>query len=109
MVNLDTLGLGKTQIWLSHSDKKLALWLTSVAKQLSIPLGAVDVERVGTTDSEPFREKKIPAITVHSLTQSTLRILHSPEDKIENMRLDDYYQTYRLLVAYLAAIDQGLN
>jgi hypothetical protein len=46
---------------------------------------------------------------VHSLTQGTLRILHSPEDKIENMRLDDYYQTYRLVVAYLAAIDQRLD
>ncbi len=109
MVNLDTVGLGKTQIWLSHSDRQMANWLAAVANQLNIPLGAVDVDKVGTTDSEPFREKKIPAMTVHSLTQSTLHILHSPQDTIENVSLADYYQTYRLVVAYLAAIDQRLE
>jgi putative aminopeptidase FrvX len=105
MVNLDTLGLGQTQIWLSHSDRKLANWLGGVAKQLNIPVGAIDVEKVGTTDSEPFREKKIPAITVHSITQSTWHILHSPADNMEAIHLDDYYKTYRLLMSYLAALD----
>jgi putative aminopeptidase FrvX len=106
MINLDTLGLGQTQVWLSHSDRDLVILLNRIAKQLNIPLGAVNVEQVGTTDSEPFREKKIPSITVHSLTQETLSLLHSPQDKIEAMHLDDYYQTYKLLIAYLAGIDQ---
>jgi Iap family predicted aminopeptidase len=109
MVNLDTLGLGQTQIWMSHSDRNLAMWLAGVAKQMNIPLGVVDVEKVGTTDSEPFREKKIPAMTVHSLTQSTLHVLHSPQDTMEAMHLDDYYQTYRLLASYLVALDQLVN
>jgi len=109
MVNMDTLGLGPTVVWLSRADPALARWLKLIAVQLKIPLGAVNVEQVGTTDSEPFREKKIPAITVHSLTQSTLNILHSPRDKIEAIQMDDYYQTYRLLIAYLAAIDQKLD
>jgi putative aminopeptidase FrvX len=105
MVNLDTLGLGQTQVWMSHADRNLAIWLAGVARQMNIPLGAMDVERIGTTDSEPFREKKIPAITVHSLTQSTLHVLHSPDDTIEAIHLDEYYQTYRLVTAYLSAID----
>ena len=109
MVNLDTLGLGMTQIWMSHSNRDLAIRLTGLAKQMKIPVGAVDVENVGTTDSEPFREKKIPAITVHTLTQRTLHVLHSPADTIEAIRLDDYYQCYKLLISYLVALDDLIN
>jgi hypothetical protein len=109
MVNLDTLGLGMPQVWLSHSDQNLANWLARVGKQLNIPVGVVNVDKVGTTDSEPFREKKIPAITVHSVTQDTLRILHSPQDTIDAIQMEPYYQTYRLLIAYLAALDQKLD
>jgi Zn-dependent M28 family amino/carboxypeptidase len=109
MINLDTLGLGQTKVWLSHADRELADWLAFIATEMSIPLGAVNVENVGTTDSEPFREKKIRAMTVHSVTQGTFHILHSPEDKIEAIHLDEYYQTYKLMIAYLAAIDQKLE
>jgi peptidase M28-like protein len=109
MINIDTLGLGQTMVWWSHSDHDLANWLAAIAKQLNLPVGVMNVDNVGTTDSESFREKKIPAMTVHSVTQNTLKILHSPEDKIEAVRQDDYYQSYRLLIAYLAALDQKLD
>jgi hypothetical protein len=36
-------------------------------------------------------------------------ILHSSKDNISAMRLDDYYQTYRLLAAYVAYLDQGAS
>jgi putative aminopeptidase FrvX len=109
MVNLDTLGLGQTKVWLSHSDRNLANWLAVIAKQLDIVIGAVNVDGVGTTDSEPFRERKIPAITVHSVTQDTWPILHSSRDKIEAIHMDDYYQSYKLLIAYLSVLDQRLD
>jgi len=109
MINLDTVGLGQTLVWLSHADPQLAKWLFGVAANLKLPAGAMNVDGVGTTDSEPFREKKIPAMTIHSLTQATLRVLHSPADKIEAIRRDDRYQTYRLVAAYLAVIDQKLD
>ena len=34
MVNMDTLGLGPTEVWASHSDKRLAGALHFVADQL---------------------------------------------------------------------------
>jgi hypothetical protein len=73
-----------------------------------LPAGSVNVEQMGSSDSEQFAEKKIPCITVHSLTQKTWdeRILHSSKDNMTAMKLDDYYQTYRLLAAYLAFLDQ---
>jgi Zn-dependent M28 family amino/carboxypeptidase len=111
MVNMDTLGLAPTEVWASHSDKRLTGALAYVAKQLNVSVTGVNVDQVGSTDAEQFAERKIPRITIHSLTQETwnARILHTSKDRISAMRLDDYYQTYRLLAAYIAFLDQVAN
>jgi hypothetical protein len=111
MVNMDTLGLAPTEVWASHSDKRLTGALAYVAKQLNVPVSAVNVDQVGSSDGEQFAERNIPRITIHSLTQETwnARILHTSKDKIAAMRLDDYYQTYRLLAAYVVFLDQAAN
>jgi Peptidase family M28 len=108
MVNMDTLGLAPTEVWASHSDKRLTGDLSYIAKQLHLPIAFVNVEQVGSTDSVQFSARKIPSITIHSLSQETwdARILHTAKDKLAAMRLDDYYQTYHLLAAYLAYLDQ---
>src|SRR5215510_7524722 len=108
MVNMDTLGLGPTLVWQSHSDHLLVGALNYIARRLELPLSAVNVERVGSSDSEQFAEKKIPRITVHSMTQKSWdqRILHTSKDKLAAIKFDDYYQTYRLMAAYLVFLDQ---
>jgi putative aminopeptidase FrvX len=108
MVNMDTLGLAPTEVWVSHSDKRLNGALGYIAKQLNLPVSGVNVEQIGSTDSVQFSELKIPSITIHSLTQETwnAHILHTSKDKASALRLDDYYQTYRLLAAYLVFLDQ---
>jgi hypothetical protein len=108
MVNMDTLGLAPPEVWGSHSDQRLAGALGYMAKRLNVPLSRVDVDQVGSSDAEQFSERKIPRITIHSLTQESwnARILHTSKDKISAMRLDDYYDTYRLLAAYIAFLDQ---
>lgn len=108
MVNMDALGLAPAEVWASHSNKRLTGALFYIAKQLNMPLKSVNVEQVGSTDSEQFAERKIPSITIHSLTQETwnARILHTSKDKLSAMRLNDYYQTYSLLAAYVAFLDQ---
>jgi putative aminopeptidase FrvX len=108
MVNMDTLGLAPSEVWATHSDKRLMDALASIANQLKVPLTGVNVDQIGSSDSESFDERKIPRITVHSLTQATFNagILHTEKDKFSAMRLDDYYQTYRLLSAYIAYLDQ---
>jgi hypothetical protein len=110
MVNMDTLGLAPTEVWTSHSDKKLTEALVYIAKQLGSTVTGVDVERVGSADSVQFSARKIPSITIHSLTQESwnARILHTSKDKLSAMKLDDYYQTYTLLSAYLSFLDQFL-
>lgn len=111
MVNMDTLGLATTEVWVSHSDGRLTGALAYVAKQLDVPLAGMNVEQVGSTDSEQFAARKIPSITIHSLTQKTwdAHIMHTSKDKFSAMRLDDYFQTYRLVAAYIAFLDHSLG
>jgi hypothetical protein len=108
-ISADTLGLSSTKIWLTHADKGLAVALGKIAHITNLPLEIVNVDNVGSADSESFREKKIPAITIHSVTQETWPILHSKKDKLEAIKLDDYYKTYQLLSAYIVMLDQGLD
>jgi hypothetical protein len=79
------------------------------AESSKLPVSGLNLDRMGTTDCEPFREMKIPSITIHSLTRAKLRILHNPNDRIEAVDRDEYYRTYRLLLAYLAVLDRSLN
>ena len=108
MVNIDTLGLAPTEVWASHSDPRLNHAIASLAKSMSLPVTAMNVEQVGSTDSEQFAARKIPSITIHSLTQQTwdAHILHTSKDKLSAMNLDNYYETYRLVAAYIAYLDQ---
>jgi putative aminopeptidase FrvX len=107
MINMDTLGLAPTQVWASHSDRGLVGVLSYVAKQMNMPLSGANVDDIGSTDSVQFSKRKIRSITIHSLTQENWNqnILHTSKDRMSAIRLDDYYQTYRLIAAYLAFLD----
>ena len=108
MVNMDTLGLAPSEVWATHSDEWLIDSLASIANQLNVPITGVNVDQLGSSDAESFTERKIPRITIHSRTQETwnARILHTSKDKLSAVRLDDYDETYRLLAAYIAYLDQ---
>ena len=108
MVNMDTLGLASTNVWLNRSDKRLVFALGSVGKLLDLPVSGVNFEQIGSTDSESFAARKIPSITIHTLNQKAhdAGILHSRKDKLEAVRLDDYYDTYRLMSVYLVFLDR---
>lgn len=109
MVNIDTLGLGPTKLWLNHSDPKLAGALFAMAQSLKLSLAMMNADRVGDDDSDPFIRRRIPTLMVHSVTQKILHILHSGQDNLAAVSFGDYYDTYRLLAAYLAWIDTTLT
>ena len=109
MVNIDSLGLSDTKIWLSRADKGLANAAAVIAHSLSLPLGAVNVDRVGESDSRPFRDARIPVIDFHSVTQETFSILHTPQDAFSALKTKEYLDSCSLLVAYLAYLDATLG
>ncbi|MGO9273967.1 MAG: M28 family metallopeptidase [Terriglobia bacterium] len=104
MINLDTLGLGPTKVFLAHSDARLAETAETVARQMNLPVEVYNVRHVDD-DSQPFRRARVPTLMIHSATAATLRILHSPADQMAQIRFDDYYYTYGLLAECLAFID----
>jgi hypothetical protein len=62
-----------------------------------------------SADSEPFFTADIPAITIHSVTMDTWNVLHTSRDTLERVKLNDYYETYRLVTGYLVFLDQLLD
>jgi len=108
MVNMDSLGLAPTKIWVSHADTQLTRALGYIGSVLNAPVAGVNIEQVGSTDSESFARRKIPSITVHSVTQETWTagILHSRKDTLSAIQLDKYYETYNLLATYLVFLDR---
>jgi putative aminopeptidase FrvX len=109
MVNIDTLGLGPTKVWLTHSDHHLADVLYGVSKTMNIPLAVVNGDQVGDEDSSSFIKRKIPTVMIHSITTETFPILHSKRDDISAVNFADYFDSYRLISAYLAYLDSTLN
>jgi hypothetical protein len=109
MVNFDSLGLGPTEVWASHADKVLLDALASVAAASKLPVTTMNVDNLGTADSESFARYQIPRITLHSVTQKTWPILHSPSDKMAAVKMNDYYDSYKLIAEYLAYLDDALK
>ncbi len=60
---------------------------------------------VGDDDTHPFFSKKIPVISIHSVTQETWPILHTSKDTAAAVNLNYYYDAYRLVTFYLAYLD----
>jgi hypothetical protein len=109
MVNLDSLALSPTKVWVSHSDKGLVEALGRTAAAMKLPVAGVNADQVGDEDSHSFARIKVPTLMLHSVTQETLSVLHSNDDDWKSVKLDDYYDSYRLITAYLAFIDLTLD
>jgi Zn-dependent M28 family amino/carboxypeptidase len=105
MVNMDSLGLGSTLVWVRRSDPELLKELIRTSQILKLPLAGMNVDGVGESDEAPFIQKSICTITVHSVTPATLHVLHQAADKPSAIRFNDYYDTYRLMAAYLTMLD----
>jgi Zn-dependent M28 family amino/carboxypeptidase len=109
MVNLDSLGTDTTKLETDRGDKRLINALASVAATFQLPLSVVNVHKVGFSDSDSFQDRKVPSINIHSVTNATFPILHSRRDRMEAIHMNDYYDSYRLIAAYLAYLDQMLD
>lgn len=109
VVNLDSLGLGPTRFWKSRADPRLAELLLQAAAGAGIAISESNVESLGTSDSEPFARRRVPAITLHSVTRDNFAVLHSARDVLATVSLADYHDSYRLLVAYLELLDVSLR
>jgi Zn-dependent M28 family amino/carboxypeptidase len=104
-VNLECLGLTPVKVWTHRSTPELVSRLLEVASAIKVTLQGVNVENVGDDDTHPFADARLPVITIHSVTQETLGVLHSVRDQVSAVHPDDYYDAYRLAAFYLAYLD----
>jgi len=109
MVNIDSLGLSETKVWLSLADKDLASAAAKVAQAMNLPLSASDLDGIGLSDSMPFLDAKIPVIDFHSVTRKNISVLHSSRDNFRKLKIQEYVDSCNLLVAYLAYLDATLG
>jgi putative aminopeptidase FrvX len=109
VINIDSLGLSPTKLWVSRADKHLSAILLAAAQTMNLPLSGMDVEKVGSADSESFEKLKIPRMTLHSVTQDTLKVLHSPLDQFKSVHMQEYYDSYKLIAAFVSLADSTLD
>jgi Zn-dependent M28 family amino/carboxypeptidase len=67
VIVMDSLGLTPTKCWVNGSTPDLVRSASRVAAALKLGLASVNVDRVGTTDSQPFKDAHIPVLCLHSL------------------------------------------
>jgi len=111
MVQLKALGIGTPAMWAAHADPNLRQDLFSVSRALELPLRVVNFQENVAVDAKAFRQTGIPTITIHSLDQSSARLLAQPyrDRDAEAIDWENYHATARLLATYLAYLDMTLQ
>jgi Zn-dependent M28 family amino/carboxypeptidase len=104
MVNFDSFGFTYPQPLRNISDTSLIDLAKEVSGELKIPFGAAGIE-LASSDSESFRQKKIPAISFHGLDNRWQNYLHNSSDKVENVNAQSVYVGYRYGLVFLSKIE----
>jgi hypothetical protein len=106
MVNLESLGLARLKYEIAGADKELVSLLKSVATSADSYVDTTNLEILTKSDSRVFQAAHIPVITLTSIGPETAKIIHSGKDRLNAIRPQDYFDTYRLIVLFLAELDQ---
>jgi len=104
MVNFDSFGFTYPQVMQNISDTKLVDLAKEVSGELKLPFASAAIE-FASSDSASFRNQKIPAISIHGLSDKWQEYLHGSKDKIENVNTGSVFIGYRFALNYLAKID----
>lgn len=106
MINIDSLGLAYPQAADNMSSKKMMDFTADLAGKMKVPFAHAAIPGAGA-DSQPFLSKKIPAITLHGMTNDWPKLLHSSNDKPETVKTESVYLGYRLALALLVEVDES--
>jgi len=106
MINIDSLGLAPPQVAENMSSKKLSQFTEDTAKEMKMPFARASIDGA-FSDSNAFIEKKIPAVTIHGMSNDWPNILHSGNDQVSKINPISVYLAYRLALAMIVSIDQS--
>lgn len=106
MINIDSLGLGPAQVADNMSSKKLTQLAADLAKEMQMPFAQASIPGA-SSDSVSFIEKKIPAVTIHGMSNEWPKILHSRNDQAAKVNPVSVYLGYRLVLSMVVHLDQS--
>jgi acetylornithine deacetylase/succinyl-diaminopimelate desuccinylase-like protein len=106
MINIDSFGLAAPQVGDNMSSEKLASFVVNLAKEMKVPFSHASIPGAGA-DSMPFMEKKIPAVTLHGLSNAWPKILHTGNDQSSRINPVSVYLGYRLSLALVVRLDSS--
>ena len=106
MINIDSLGLAAPQVADNMSSKPLATFTGELAKEMEIPFAHAGIGRANS-DSSSFVARKIPAVTIHGLSNDWSKILHSRRDQPARVNPASVYLGYRLALGMVVRLDQA--
>ena len=106
MINIDSLGLSGPQVADNMSSKKLGDLSEELAKRMKIPFGRARLLSADS-DSTSFILRKIPAVTIHGLTNEWPKLLHSRADQASKINPTSVYLGYRLALALWSEIEEA--
>jgi Zn-dependent M28 family amino/carboxypeptidase len=106
MVNIDSFGLTAPQVADNMSSKKLEVFTAELAKEMKIPFNHASIPGADA-DSSSFIARKIPAMTLHGLSNDWRSILHSRNDQPSKIKPESVYLGYRLALALVVRLDSS--
>jgi hypothetical protein len=104
MVNIDSLGMAAPQVLENISSKTLVKRVADLAQRMKIPFATATVS-VAQSDSVSFIEKKVPAVTIHALSDDWRRVLHTGNDQVTKVNPISVYLAFRLSLALVIELD----
>lgn len=104
MVNFDSFGFTYPQALRNISDTSLINLAKEVSDEMKLPFAKAGIE-FASSDSESFRRRDIPAISLHGLSDQWQNYLHGPNDKISKVNTQSVYIGYRHGLVMLSKID----
>ncbi|MFN2406743.1 MAG: M28 family metallopeptidase [Pyrinomonadaceae bacterium] len=106
MINIDSLGLAPPQVADNMSSNKLGQFTADLAKDMKMPFARARIAGADS-DSSAFIEKKIPAVTIHGMSNKWSDVLHTGNDQASKVNAMSVYLGYRLTLAMIARLDES--
>ncbi len=106
MVNFDSFGFAFPQAMANISTGSLMNLAEQASNDMKIPFSKAIVEGANS-DSEPYRRRGIPAISLHGLDNRWKTFLHSSRDKVESIDTGSVYLGYRHGLVLLSKVENG--
>lgn len=104
MVNFDSFGFTYPQALRNISSESLMDLAKETSEELKLPFGKAGIE-FASSDSDSFKKRDIPAISLHGLDNQWENYLHNPNDKLSKVNMKSVYIGYRHGLVFLAKIE----